>query len=124
MKSGVSQCQRPVAPRRPAALRRRDRRRLPRPRRRQAPRAAGTTCWFEALHASVSARRRCEIEPAEGAFLRLGVDDVRILGIAAGLEAVAAADDVPVAGADAGAPFSVRDGPQIEPLSCMPPQTL
>ena len=42
-----------------------------------------------------------QIEPRDVAVLRRGVDDVRILGIVARLEAVAAADDVPVAGADA-----------------------
>ena len=44
-----------------------------------------------------------EIEPAERPFLRLHVDRRRILGIDARLEAVAAADAVPVAGADADA---------------------
>src|SRR5207253_1969809 len=42
-----------------------------------------------------------QIKTVDVAHLRLRVDDVRILGIAARLEAVAAADDVPVARPDA-----------------------
>ena len=51
----------------------------------------------------VQALSGSQIEPAETALLRLGVDDVEVLGIDPALKSVAAADVVPVAGANAGA---------------------
>ena len=60
--------------------------------------------------ARTDARRdaRAQVEPLQRAFLRLRVDRVRIFRIDAALEAVTAADAVPLAGADAGAIHGAR----------------
>src|SRR6188472_1653775 len=72
----------PACPSRPlVTLARRRRCRLPRP---------------NVLHLAGA-----QIEPRDVALLRLRVNDIRIVGIAARLKSVAAADDEPVAGADA-----------------------
>ena len=112
--SGESQCQRP---RRRQGRRRPGHRRPARP-----PGGAGAAGGF-AVDGGVLGtrpdRRRltgAQIEPVERPFLRLHVDDGRILGIVARLEAVAAADAVPVAGADAGPvqrPRRAADGPVV-----------
>ncbi len=93
MMSGASQCQRPMPwprppPRPPAGRRRR--------------RGRGLAVDGRVQRGRTDAVRTAgpEVEPAEAAVLRLHEHDVRILRIDPRLEAVAAADAVPVAGAD------------------------
>ena len=96
---GESQCQRPRRPPRPP----------PRPwpaapaRRRRSRRRSRAGRGVRTRRDDADADAGAQIEALQAAILRLRVDGRRILGIDARLEAVAAADAVPVTGADAGA---------------------